>query len=919
MENSPVPGEPVAHAGIGSNYLEACRGAGASPGSKQNARDGIQAVLEGTLASFHTVYPCSTPDKERWFVMRVMPLAPAGSGAVIVHTNITDQKLVENALRLSEERLNLALGAGLQGWFDLELATGKVAVSPEYARMLGHDPMTFHSSLEEWKEGIHPEDRDAVIQVFRECIATGGPRTMEYRRKTAGGEWKWISSVGEITEWDAYGQALRMIGTHSDISARKKSEETYRTLFQTMHQGVVYQNRDGRIISANPAAERILGRPLDQLLDRTSNDPGWEAIHEDGAPFPGASHPTMLAITTGKPVDGVVMGIRRPGSDQPVWIRISALPVFKEGTDQVDYAYSIFDDITERFQWEIALRESEQRFRNLLEKIPLVSVQGYTVDGTTNYWNDASEHLYGYSAEEAIGRNLCDLIIPPEMRAGVREAMRKMFTTGEPIPASELRLMRKGGEPVDVFSSHAIVKIPGLEPELFCMDIDLSDRKRAEERIRNLAFFDELTQLPNRRLLIDRAQQALAESNRNGSYGALLFIDLDNFKILNDTLGHAKGDQLLKLVAVRLVGCLREVDTAARLGGDEFIVMLKDLSGTLEEAAYQAETAAEKIIARLNEPYHLDERVYRSTPSIGITLFLGNQTSVEDLMKRADIAMYQAKKAGRNTLRFFDPEMQYVVEARSAIEEWMRKALTDHQLRLHYQIQVDHLGQILGAEALLRWEHPERGMISPAEFIPLAEETGLIIPIGLWVLDTACAQLRAWQDDPRWRHLQIAVNVSARQFTQNDFLAQVKQALDKSGIDPTRLKLELTESLVIENIEHTIEKMKTLKKLGIQFSMDDFGTGHSSLSSLRQLPLDQLKIDQSFVRDISMDPDDTVIVQTIIAMGNNLGLSVIAEGVETEMQKEFLIRHHCLHFQGYLFGKPVPIDKLEEMLGRKQG
>ena len=442
----------------------------------------------------------------------------------------------------------------------------------------------------------------------------------------------------------------------------------------------------------------------------------------------------------------------------------------------------------------------------------------------------------------------------------------------------------------------------------------ISEKKHDEEQIRTLAFYDPLTQLPNRRMLLDRMEQALADSQRSANHGALLFFDLDNFKILNDTLGHDKGDLLLQQVAQRLKACVREVDTVARLGGDEFVVMLRGLGQLTKDAASQAELICEKILTVLNQPYQLTDTDYHSTPSIGIALFADKNVSVDELMKQADIAMYQAKKSGHNTYRFFDPVMQAAIERRSQLENGLRKALHDQQFQLYFQVQVDENSAPQGAEALIRWQHPERGLIPPFEFIPLAEETGMIVPIGQWVLASACAQLNRWSKNPVTRHLQLAVNVSARQFRQPDFCDQVTQEVRQAGIDPSRLKLELTESLVLDNIDSTIEKMHTLKQLGIQFSIDDFGTGHSSLSNLKKLPLDQLKIDQSFVRDIATDPDDAIIVQTIIAMSNHLGIAVIAEGVETEQQKQFLIKHHCRQFQGYLFGKPMPIETFEAQL-----
>jgi len=391
----------------------------------------------------------------------------------------------------------------------------------------------------------------------------------------------------------------------------------------------------------------------------------------------------------------------------------------------------------------------------------------------------------------------------------------------------------------------------------------------------------------------------------------MFFIDLDNFKNLNDTLGHDTGDVLLQQVAQRLTVCIREGDTVARLGGDEFVVMLLDLSEHPLEAAEQAKVICEEILVALSQTYRLEKNIFRCTASIGITLFKGNKQSPDELMKQADIAMYQAKKAGRNTLQFFDNQMQENITSRVSLEGELHNALELNQLHLYYQIQVDSLNRPLGAEALIRWIHPERGMISPYHFIPLAEEIGLILPIGLWVLETACKQLKAWQQDVATSNLVLAVNVSAKQFHQGDFVHQVQTAVQRNGINPSLLKLELTESMLQDSIDETLLVMNTLKQIGVTFSLDDFGTGYSSLQYLKRLPLDQLKIDQSFVRDIANDSSDKAIVRTIIVMAQNLSMNVIAEGVETEDQRHFLMENGCSNYQGYLFGRPMPIDEFD--------
>ncbi len=447
-----------------------------------------------------------------------------------------------------------------------------------------------------------------------------------------------------------------------------------------------------------------------------------------------------------------------------------------------------------------------------------------------------------------------------------------------------------------------------------CVINDVTSRKNAAQEIERLAFYDPLTELPNRRLLMDRLRLALAGSVRNGQYGALLFLDLDHFKVLNDTLGHDIGDTLLRTVAQRLRTHLRETDTVARLGGDEFVVLLNGLSETLDEAAEMTRTMGEKILRALGQPYSLAAHQHHCSASIGAVLFWGQHTPLDELLKQADLAMYDAKAAGRGILRFFDPQMQAAMAERAALEKDLREALGEGQFVLHYQAQCTHQGVVVGAEVLLRWQHPRRGLVSPLQFVPLAEETGLIIGIGQWVLQSACEQLAQWQKDARHAHLQLAVNVSAMQFQQPDFVAQVLQTLQVTGADPRALTLELTESAVVQNVTSIVEKMNHLKTAGVGFSMDDFGTGQSSLAYLTKLPLDQLKIDQSFVRNIGIHSADSLMVQTIIGMAHNLGLQVVAEGVETQDQRAFLELHHCNLFQGFLFARPQPLATFEHAL-----
>ncbi len=527
--------------------------------------------------------------------------------------------------------------------------------------------------------------------------------------------------------------------------------------------------------------------------------------------------------------------------------------------------------------------------------------------------NPAFTAITGYTPEEAVGQT------PRLLSSGRHDAVfyAAMWSA---IAASgswhgEIWNRRKNGEVFPQWLTITAVQDNSGRPTHYVGSfVDISLRKAAEEQITKLAFYDPLTGLPNRRLLVDRLEQALAASQRHRRQGALMFVDLDNFKTINDTLGHSQGDLLLVQVASRLSACVREGDTVARLGGDEFVVMLLDLCEDSAAAAAQAESVGKQIQTALNRAYQLDGQTYHSTASIGVTLFADQKVGIEELLKRADLSMYEAKDAGRNTLRFFEPQMQAAVTARGELEASLRLAIKEGQLLLHYQSQVTVGGQRTGVEALVRWLHPERGLVSPREFIPLAEETGLILPLGQWVLDAACAQLALWALLPEMQNLTIAVNVSARQFQQSHFVEDVQAALQRSGANPQRLKLELTESLLVKKLDDVIAKMIALKALGVGFSLDDFGTGYSSLSYLKRLPLDQLKIDQSFVRDLLSDPNDAVIARAIVALGHSLGLQVLAEGVETPEQCEMLASMGCDAYQGYYFGHPVALANLAASL-----
>lgn len=591
------------------------------------------------------------------------------------------------------------------------------------------------------------------------------------------------------------------------------------------------------------------------------------------------------------------------------WILDHGVPIYDEKGAFAGYIGSAFD-ITERKQSEADFRIAATAFES--QEAMVITDANAVILRVNKTFTEST----GYSAEEAVGQNISILKSGRHDRNFYADMWRSLKDTG--TWQGEIWDKRKNDQIYPKWLTITAVKDEvGVVTHYVGTHIDISDRKAAEDEIKSLAFYDPLTQLPNRRLLLDRLQQALAMHARKQVFGALFFLDLDHFKNLNDTLGHEKGDQLLRQVAERLSSCVREGDTVARLGGDEFVVMLKELSAKGADAAVQAEMVGEKILRTLNETYRFDSYEHHSTSSIGATLFRDQSLGIDELLKQADIAMYQAKAAGRNNLRFFDPAMQASIIARTAMEQALHEALNAKQFRIFYQPQVDAEGHIYGAEALLRWEHPTQGMVSPANFIPLAEETGLILPLGHCVLENTCEQLVKWSSLPNMAHLTVAVNVSIRQFRQDDFADQVLAAFAKTGANPARLKLELTESILALDLQDIKSKMTRLKAQGVTFSLDDFGTGYSSLAYLKQLPLDQLKIDQSFVRDILIDANDEAIAKMIIALAASMGLQVIAEGVETAQQKDKLRNLGCSNYQGYLFSRPVAIDEFEALINSR--
>jgi diguanylate cyclase (GGDEF)-like protein/PAS domain S-box-containing protein len=672
-----------------------------------------------------------------------------------------------------------------------------------------------------------------------------------------------------------------------------ESETHLRTIINSEPECIKIVDAKGHLIEMNPAGLAMLEA---DSLAQLSGQYVLDVIAPEYRTAFTEMHKRVIAGAS-EEMEFEVIGLK--GGRR--WLETHAVPLEENGSI---VHLAVTRDITERKLAEAELRIAEIAFE---------SQEGILVTDANSKIlrvNKAFTNITGYSAEEAIGQTPKLLSSGKQDKAFYNAMWSSITALGE--WEGEIWNRRKTGE---IYPEHLTITAVKDATGTLCNYVatltDITMSKAASDEIKSLAFYDPLTKLPNRRLLLDRLRQSLITHARSRQRGALLFIDLDHFKTLNDTLGHDVGDLLLQQVAERLINCVREGDTVARLGGDEFVILLENLSDKLFDAAAQTELIGNKILINLNQPYQLVAHEHHSTPSIGATIFVGGQHQIDDYLKQADIAMYQAKKAGRNTLRFYDPVMQEAINARANMEEDLRIAIKSRQFQLYYQVQVDDLSRPLGAEALIRWQHPKLGLVSPMHFIPLAEETGLILPIGQWILETACAQLKLWEQNENTKELSISVNISPKQFNQADFVIQVQTIVSRHAINPILLKLELTESMLVHNVENIIITMLALEAIGVRFELDDFGTGYSSLQYLKQLPISQLKIDQSFVRDIAHDISDQAIVSTIIAMAKSLNLAVIAEGVETQEQQQLLLEGGCSRFQGYLFGKPLPIEQFE--------
>ena len=745
-----------------------------------------------------------------------------------------------------------------------------------------------------------PDSQAALTDALKACRSNGKLFELEAHIILPSVRRLWVSLVGQAVH-DGAGTVVALEGVLLDVSEKKRGEHaSQRVLMQlsttlaSLKEAFVTLDREGRFTYLNPESERLLGRESKALL----GGPIWGDVAHNGT---SRLHQEILSALK----NGTFSEFEAFYPSQEKWLALRVYP-FADGLAVY------MQDVTERHHEQELLRLLQTSIARLND-IVLIAEAGH--EGAWPkivFVNEAFVQQTGYSRAEVMGRTP-ELLQGPQTQRNALKRINHALSNTLPV-AAELIYYKKNG--VQFWLELSIVPVDYQNRGLTHWVIvgrDITDRKAADEQIEHLAFYDPLTQLPNRQLLTTRLEAVLSPKNADKKIGALMFIDLDNFKVLNDTLGHSRGDMMLQQVATRLQSCVRRSDTVARLGGDEFVVMLEDLADDAETALQKTRVVGEKILASLSVPYELSGNQYHGTCSIGITLIGILKQGMGDALKQADLAMYQAKAAGRNTMCFFDPEMQLAATANATLTTDLRQAFYDHQFILHYQPQVGREGQMIGVEALLRWQRAER-LVMPDDFISQAEQSGLILPLGNWVLETACAQLVVWSQRPETEKLCIAVNVSVRQFCHPEFVDQVMALIKRTGIQASRLKLELTESLLAVDIDVTIAKMGMLKDTGVTLSIDDFGTGYSALSSLKKLPLDQLKICRAFVKDVLTNPNDAAIARTIIGLAQSLGLELMAEGVETQAQRDFLMRHGCDSYQGYLCSQALPIDELDTFI-----
>ncbi|MGY2293134.1 EAL domain-containing protein [Pseudomonas sp. SDO528_S397] len=826
---------------------------------------------------------------------------------------VTHQREREQALKDSQDRLDLALESAQLGTWDWHIPSGMLYGSARAAQLHGLAPQPFHESFEAFFEGMPDEEREGMRNAYR-TLREGpqGNYQLTYRVQLEDGSSRYLESRARLYR-DDDGKPLRMAGTLLDITDQVEreqrlsaSEEKFASLFLVSPDPICLTRLEtGQFIEINPAFSHTFGWSPEDVLHKNAEQIG---LWSEASP----RQQRIEQVIRDQALSNVAILVRHKDGQILTCVISSRLIQVGEHACIV----TTLRDITQQQRAEAALKASEEKFAKAFHSSPdAVSI---TERDTGRYVevNDGFCRLTGYRSDEAIGLTLYQIGIWADENQ--RAALLAELAIKGRIHHLEMLWQNKAGELLAVEVSVEPITL-NETPCLLLTARDVSLLKNAQAQIRHLAYHDPLTNLPNRALLMDRLSQQIALLRRHNLRGALLFLDLDHFKHINDSLGHPVGDTVLKIVTARLEASVRLEDTVARLGGDEFVVLLSGLEGSRAQVSAQVQTLADTLRELLSEPMFLDGHRLQVTPSMGVALIPDHGATPADLLKRADIALYRAKDSGRNTTQMFHNSMQKTASERLRMETDLRQALARGEFSVHYQPQVDARGnRIVGAEALVRWQHPQLGAQSPAEFIKVLEDSGLILEVGTWILDQACEAfaglIAEGLVDPL--NFTLCVNISPRQFRQNDFVERVEHSLNRHQLPFSLLKLEITEGIVIQNLDDTIGKMRRLKKLGVSFAMDDFGTGYSSLTYLKRLPVDALKIDQSFVRDATHDPNDAEIIRAIVAMARSLNLEVIAEGVETPEQLAFLQGLGCHLYQGYLHSRPLPIDGFRQLVER---
>ena len=835
---------------------------------------------------------------------------PHGPVYIGVIRDNTEQHRQAEALLESQERLELALESVRLGTWDWHIPSNMLYASARASDLQGVVSGPYHGPFGDFFACVPEEDRHKMRRAYQDLVA--GLRQeyqVIYRATGEDGQTRHLESTAKLYR-DEQGQPLRMAGIIMDITERVQreqrltaSEEKFATLFQASPDPICLTLiRDGNFLEINPSFTRTFGWQASEIVGRNAPEVGFWVDEERRAELydqlreqHGLDNAEAQFHTRDGRIVTCVVSSRFIRIDR----RLSIITTFR--------------DISKRQQAEAALRASEAKFAKAFRSSQDAITISERDSGRFIEVNDGFYRLTGYRPEEVIGRTAADLRLWPGPQ---REILLERIRQDGRVTNMELLGLDRSGQSKSIAVSAEPIELNGQQCLLLTAR-DVSQLKAAQAQVLHMAYHDPLTNLPNRTLLMDRLSQQGALLKRHDMRGALLFLDLDHFKHINDSLGHPVGDAVLKMITARLEASVRQEDTVARLGGDEFVVLLTGLSGKRSEVTRQVRMVAEKLRQVLAEPMLFDGHHLRVTPSIGIALIPDHGDSPADLLKRADIALYRAKDAGRNAIQIFRKTMQDAASNRLRLEQELRQALLRGEFELHLQPQVDaQSGGIIGAEALLRWRHPQLGMQSPQSFIAVLEESGLIIEVGAWVIEEACRIVAALRDERlvTAEAFSLCINISPRQFRQTDFVERVVRALEHSDLPRQMITLEITESIVIQNLDDTIAKMRRLRQLGVGFAMDDFGTGYSSLTYLKRLPVDVLKIDQSFVRDALADGNDAEIIRAIVSMADSLGLSVVAEGVELPAQLEMLQRQGCNRYQGYLFSPPVPVAQFQQLL-----